>query len=183
MLFAILHVLLIHASVQVLNQSRRNGCDSFSTSATGMRLRSGLRSTAARGASTAACICDVANFEETLVPEILQSHYCGSLFANTCAHCSAYRWPHERETICCKKGTVRVEPVPPPPNDMRSLFDSTPSGQSFLNSVRAYSNALALASLGCKEVQTSGFNPTFTIEGKLSYRIGPLLPQENEHPN
>ena len=147
-----------------------------------MRPRSGLRSTAARGASTAARICDVANFEEALVPEILQSHYCGSLFANTCAHCSAYRWPHDRETFCCKKGTVRVEPVPPPPNDMRSLFDSTPSGQSFLNSVRAYSNALALASLGCKEVQTSGFNPTFTIEGKLSHRIGSLLPHKNEHP-
>ena len=115
------------ASVQVPNQSRRNGRELFSTSATGMRSRSGLRSTAARGASTAACICDVANFEETLVPEILQSHYCGSLFANTCAHCSAYRWPHERETFCCKKGTVRVEPVPPPPNDMKSLFDLTPS--------------------------------------------------------
>ena len=54
--------------------------------------------------------------------------------------------------------------------------------QAFLNSVRAYINPLVLASRGCKEVQTSGLNPTFTIRGKLSYRIGSLLPQENEHP-
>ena len=45
-----------------------------------------------------------------------------------------------------------------------------------------YNNALALASIGCKEHVHDGFNPTFTIQGKLYHRMGNLLPERGEMP-
>ena len=47
---------------------------------------------------------------------------------------------------------------------------------------RAYNNALAMASVGCKEVRQGGFNPTFTVQGKLHHTIGTLLPADGEDP-
>ena len=41
---------------------------------------------------------------------------------------------------------------------------------------RQYNNALALASIGCKEQVEQGFNPTFRFQGKLNHRLGNILP-------
>ena len=48
--------------------------------------------------------------------------------------------------------------------------------------IRKYNNALALTSIGCKEHVHGGFNPTFTIQGKLYHRMGNLLPEQGKTP-
>ena len=48
--------------------------------------------------------------------------------------------------------------------------------------IRKYNNALALASIGCKEHVHDVFNSTFTIQGKLYHRMGNLLPERGETP-
>ena len=45
-----------------------------------------------------------------------------------------------------------------------------------------YNNALALTSIGYKEHVHGGFNPTFTMQGKLYHRMGNLLPERGETP-
>ena len=118
------------------------------------------------------------------VPESRISHYCGSLFKSPCcAHCRAYRWAGERDSLCCCKGKVNLDPLPEPPSEMVVLFDvSRQSGSTLLEHIRAYNNALALASLGCNEVCMQGFSPNFKIQGKLFHRIGSLLPAEKQTP-
>ena len=71
---------------------------------------------------------------------------------------------------------------PPPPPQLMKYYDVQQSGRLFLTHIRKYNNALALASIGCKEYVHDGFNPTFTIQGKLYHRMGNLLPERGETP-
>jgi hypothetical protein len=129
------------------------------------------------------CISDTVNFNEKEIPESLLSHYCQNFYDSPCCHyCKAYRWPGERETLCCCKGKVSLDPLPQPPNEIVKLFDVNRFGNCFVEHIRAYNNALALASLGCKEVHIPGFSPNFKIQGKMFHRIGSLLPPDNETP-
>jgi hypothetical protein len=66
---------------------------------------------------------------------------------------------------------------------MRTLFDiSSERGRHFLEHIRSYNNVLSLASIGCEEQNLPGFNPTFTIQGKMYHRIGSLLPDPGDQP-
>jgi len=84
--------------------------------------------------------------------------------------------------MCCANGKVKIPSPPKPPPELLKFFDINQSGQSFLPLSRAYNNALALASIGCEQFFPTGFNPTFTIQGKLCHKIGSLLPSENNSP-
>ena len=141
---------------------------------------------ARQASSTHSIGCSIAplSFEEESIPESLKSHYCGSLFKSPCcAHCQAYRWAGERNSLCCCKGKVNLDPLPEPPSEVVLLFNaSSQSGSTLLEHIRAYNNALALASLGCNEVCMQGFSPNFKIQGKLFHRIGSLLPAEKQTP-
>ncbi|GFR61646.1 DNA helicase [Elysia marginata] len=68
--------------------------------------------------------------------------------------------------------------LPPPPSQLMKYYDGYP----FLKEIRIYNNALALASIGCHEHFQTGFNPTFTIQGKLYHRIGNLLQKRGAVP-
>ena len=141
---------------------------------------------ARQASSTHSIGCSIAplSFEEESIPESLKSHYCGSLFKSPCcAHCQAYCWAGERNSLCCCKGKVNLDPLPEPPSEVVLLFNaSSQSGSTLLEHIRAYNNALALASLGCNEVCMQGFSPNFKIQGKLFHRIGSLLPAEKQTP-
>ena len=125
---------------------------------------------------------DVATFDERTLPEEMTTLHCGSLFATKCQHCNALRWPAELASFCCAKGTVVLDNAQPPPSTLRMMHNDTVYRESYLKHTRAYNNALALASLGCKEPPTSGFNPTFKIQGKLYHCIGSLLPVDGAIP-
>ncbi len=99
---------------------------------------------------------------------------------NVCPHCRAYRWKEERPGFCCMNGKVQLNPLPPAPPEIQQLYRV--GGPKFLDNLRAYNNALALASLGCSEHRMAGFSPTFKIQGKLHHRIGSLRPTDGEQP-
>ena len=73
---------------------------------------------------------------------------------------------------------ARIEIPPPPPPQLMKYYDLEQSGRRFMK----YNYALALTSIGCKEHVHGGFNPTFTIQGKLYHRMGNLLPEREEKP-
>lgn len=163
---------------------RKRTCLSRNTSAT--KRKRGQRGNITRQANSTrsvGCSTDPFSFEEASVPESIQSHYCASLLKSPCCpHCQAYLWAGERESLCCCKGKVKLDPSCQPPSEMIALFDVNRSGSTFLEHIRAYNNALALASLGCNEVCMPRFSPNFKIQGKLFHRIGSLLPAENQAP-
>lgn len=127
-------------------------------------------------------IKDVLLFSESDFPHELSHHELPSLYTanNVCSFCNAYRWKEERPGICCKKGMVRLDQLPQPPSELLRLYDT--GGSTFLNNLRAYNNALALASIGCSEQIMHGFSPTFKVQGKVYHRIGSLKPEGVEMP-
>ena len=162
----------------------KRACLSRDTSAS-KRKRGRRRNNVTQAYSThsVGCSSDPFSFEEASVPVSMQSHYCESLFNSPCCpHCKAYRWEGERESLCCCKGKVKLDPLQQPPSEMIALFNVNRSGSTFLEHIRAYNNALALASLGCNQVCMPGFNPNFKIQGKMFHRIGSLLPADNQTP-
>ena len=124
--------------------------------------------------------CQTEYLEKDQHPD-LSPHSCGELNV-VCQFCKARRWTTERQTMCCQNGKVNIPIPPPPPPEMMKFYDITQSRPAFLPLSRGYNNALALASIGCQEYVQPGFNPTFTIQGKLCHRIGSLLPIENQAP-
>ena len=122
------------------------------------------------------CVDDTSNFNEKEYPHTLASHELPSLFSagNMCPFCHAYRCREERPGFCCEKGHVKLEDLPEPPGEIRQLY----SNRAFLNNLRSYNNAMAVASIACEESMVDGFNPTFKIHGKVYHRIGSLLPNQ-----
>ena len=127
------------------------------------------------------CVDDTANFQEREFDETVITHNLQNLItaSNNCPKCHAYRWKEERPGFCCEKGRIKLNDLPEPPAEIQQLYES---GNSFLNSLRSFNNALAMASIGCEEMVIPGFNPTFKIQGKVYHRIGALLPNQCEEP-
>ena len=112
---------------------------------------------------------------------MLATDSCGALDI-VCQHCNALRWIGEKTTFCYQDGKIRIEIPSPPPPQLMKYYDVQQSGRLFLAHIRNYNNALALASIGCKEYVHDVFNPTFITQGKLYLRIGNLLPERGETP-
>ena len=106
----------------------------------------------------------------------------------TCSHCGAYVWKEERKGFCCNSGKINLTynatnpkpgSIPPqPPDAIKDLF----LDQSFLKQAKQYNNALAMASIGIKEVAMPGFNPGVRIQGKVSHYIAGPLPEQGRTP-
>lgn len=136
---------------------------------------------AGRQSALSRLACNANQFDENEVDGTLQTHSCGQ-FNVVCEHCNALRWREERTSFCCQNGKVSIPLPPAPPDEIKKYFDLTKSGKLFLPHSRLYNNALALASIGCNEHTQQGFNPTFTIQGKLYHRLGSLLPPAGNNP-
>ena len=108
------------------------------------RLREALQAKKKLG-----CFTNTLDFIETAYAETAIKHELPSLFTtNTCSHCHAHRWKEERPGFCCEKGRVHLDDLPEPPADIRRLYERS---RSFLDNLRSYNNALAMASIGCDE--------------------------------
>ena len=69
-------------------------------------------------------------------------------------------------------GDINLPPIPEPPEEMLPLYDvNTETGRAFLANLRAYNNLMSLSSFRCSEVLREGWNPTFTVHGKLYHQI------------
>ena len=105
----------------------------------------------------------------------------------TCRYCDAYLWPSETNHACCGAGKLfdksnpenedkGMKLVPDLPEEMVSLLDNP----SYTDNIRAYNNAMAMASLGSNTPE-QGVN--FRVQGKLHHSIGSIgPPPEGEVP-
>ena len=125
-------------------------------------------------------IGDCAYFSESDYPEPLLKHRLPSLYDanNVCLHCGALRWKQERAGFCCENGRVQLASPAKFPPTLMEIYGN----KNFLQNIRAYNNAMALASVGCHEQILPNWNPTFKIQGKVFHRIGALTPAKGDDP-
>ncbi len=123
---------------------------------------------------------DLGVFKESDIPSEMAEHVLPSLYEanNVCSYCKAYRWSEERPGFCCEKGQIRLPACKDIPEKLKALYDIP----EFLQNIRSYNNAVALASIGCHEEVLPGFSPTFKIHGKVFHRIGSLKPPDGQKP-
>ena len=114
------------------------------------------------------------NYPEKIVKFTMKSIW----DSHKCEHCSAYLFKHEAKSFCCCGGKVKI-PLPNPPDVFKDLLRNS---NNFLVNIRAYNNALSLASLGIdnKEVLNTSFSPSLKFQGTLYHQIGPLKPNDGE---
>ncbi|OWY91898.1 Helitron helicase [Phytophthora megakarya] len=106
-----------------------------------------------------------------------------------CPHCHALKWKGENKSSCCLDGRVLLAPPNDPPAFVKK-FAETPA---LLRQIRAYNNALGLASMGATvcdnvaidTVYASGRQCvyTFRVQGTICHRIGTLLPEDGAEPS
>ena len=126
-----------------------------------------------------ACFEDTTLFEENAYPSKLIEHKITSLFQSPkCKLCKAYKFPGEKPTLCCQNGRVNGIKIPEITHTMKDLY----ANNDFLNNIRSYNNAFAMASIACKEITLPGFSPTVKIQGKVYHRIGSLQNQDQQPP-
>jgi Helitron helicase-like domain at N-terminus len=114
----------------------------------------------------------------------------------TCKVCSALHWMDKhikgssisspRFSRHCHHGKVRLDPLPNPPDKLRSLFttDST-EAKEFRENIRQYNSALAFTSFTAKEkhLNSGGGSPWVWKSGYTIYhRAGILFPDADSNP-
>jgi hypothetical protein len=95
-----------------------------------------------------------------------------------CTLCDAWLFQEEGKNICCGGGKVRLRPLTPPNDTIKSLFNGDNSiSRRFLKDIRSYNSKFAFTSLGTKNVDVPGRGPpTFKINGRMHHFIGTILP-------
>ncbi|KAL7324971.1 hypothetical protein PS15p_212327 [Mucor circinelloides] len=92
-----------------------------------------------------------------------------------CPDCNALLYTEEllknKFSMCCKQGKVYLEPLPNPPEALRTLLTSSDDeSRDYRRNVRAYNNSFAFTSLGAKQdAQYSGrFEDNLKIDPHLN---------------
>lgn len=100
----------------------------------------------------------------------------------TCKYCKALKWKGETASICCSGGKVSLATLGEPEEPLKKLFTSdSQESRRFLDKIRKYNSCFQMTSFGANQViRSSGFSPTFTVQGQVYHRIGSLLPVNNE---
>ena len=96
-----------------------------------------------------------------------------------CDFCQAYLFKVENSSFCCSHGKVKIsedQKLRKIPKELKVLLKS----KQFIQSIRSYNNVMAMASLGTNHKPE--FGPNFKIQGKLSHKIGSLLPEPGQTP-
>ena len=121
---------------------------------------------------------------EQIVLELKQTEDTIGKMNVICEFCKARKWKNETPTLCCNSGKIILTNFPDPPEFIRDLLTkSTEEGKLFRKHARSLNNALALSSLQVNVRQfIGGFTPCIVFEGKVSQRIGPLIPEAGEEP-
>ena len=120
------------------------------------------------------------SFYENLIPKEMAEHKLPCIYDadNVCLYCKAYRFKEERSGFCCKNRQIKLPLQQDIPEELQNLYNNS----HFLDNIRQYNNALALASIGCQEEVLPGFTPTIKIHGKVFHRIGALHPPDGQKP-
>lgn len=88
---------------------------------------------------------------------------------------------------CCGQNKLSFPLLPDPPEPLKQLLTGQDTRATrFRRHIRAYNNALCLASVGANWVSRgpgrSTFNPTMTLQGRIYHYMGPLRAAETRSP-
>ena len=96
-------------------------------------------------------------------PEV--PHSCGAM-DNVCQFCRALFWSHENIN-CCNKGDVHFITDSVVPSELQELLAS----RHFLDHIRQYNTAMAMASVGHNVRVLSGGPSSLTLSGRVFHRV------------
>ena len=113
---------------------------------------------------------DIAEFHENTNSDFCYVNQTNLFEQQTCDYCHALKWTHETPSFCCNNGKIKLPRIKNPPKEITELMKS----KHFIGQIRAYNNALALASIGSDNKFDDG--PCFKVQGKLHHLIGSLTP-------
>ncbi|RXW13481.1 hypothetical protein EST38_g12375 [Candolleomyces aberdarensis] len=112
-----------------------------------------------------------------------------------CPHCHALHWADERLAgtsveapefgMCCQRGKVQLEPIPPPPQPLKRLLSSRDArSRQFRDNLWKYNRTFAFTSLGVREDHSVNRRgpPVFRISGELHHSVSALEPAEGRLP-
>ena len=109
----------------------------------------------------------------------------------TCMRCGAIMWVEERTAgtptfplfgLCCSKGRVHLPALQQPPPPLHDLLTgSSAPALSFREHIRAFNNALALASAAARvDRSISSGLQWFSINGAMHHIMGPARPAPDQ---
>jgi len=124
----------------------------------------------------------------------ITEHYIGEMNI-FCEHCCAKHFKSEKVANkgnsfndCCNHGSVRLNSLPQPPDELYELFVGTHSKSNhFFNRIRVYNNTFSFASFNANisNFSTQRRGPyCFKIQGQIYYQINTALyPAPNNMPS
>jgi hypothetical protein len=81
-----------------------------------------------------------------------------------CPHCKALKYLNEAPGLCCASGKIKLTPLRPPPEPLRSLVSGTEeNSKHFLNQIQKYNNCFQMTSFGATNIVRENFMPTFKV--------------------
>lgn len=126
-----------------------------------------------------AALCYYSSFDE----QITQMNYIGKM-NKKCSHCKALKFHGEIESMCCKKGAIKIPKFKTKrcPKEFLDLY----SNKDFLKNIRAYNSIFAFTSVGATTTKKLNLDKdlangkggvyTFRVQGTMCHRMGSLLP-------
>lgn len=82
-----------------------------------------------------------------------------------CRYCNAFKFKRETPGLCCAGGKVKLDPLLPPPQPLKPLFDGTdPDSEHFLQHILEYNNCFRMTSFGANIIREGHFMPTCKVQ-------------------
>ena len=122
---------------------------------------------------------DVSKFQEYSVQDSIDVDTGNLNGGKKCLFCQAFLLKKESSSFCCSNGKVDVvqqQKLRKLPKQLLKQFEN----EKLISNIRQYNNVMAMASLGTDHKPEIG--PNFKIQGKLSHKLGSLLPESNQSP-
>lgn len=103
-----------------------------------------------------------------------QSVTIGSM-STVCPHCKAFKYRNETPGLCCANGKVKLSPLIPPPEPLRSLVSGYGAeSKHFLKEIQNYNNCFQMTSFGATNVVRENFMPTFKVNNCFLYNLSKI---------
>lgn len=81
-----------------------------------------------------------------------------------CQYCNALKYSGEPNGLCCAGGKVKLPPLVPPPDPLRSLVSGIGSESNhFLANIQKYNSCFQMTSFGATHIVQDNFMPTFKV--------------------
>lgn len=81
-----------------------------------------------------------------------------------CQYCKALKFLTEAPGLCCVNGKIKLPPLTPPPEPLRSLlYEEHQYSKHFLANIQQYNGSFQMTSFGAEIVEERGYNPTFKV--------------------